>query len=153
MSVVVERAKKCLDFTVTLYFLHLMFCWAYRGASHRGKECDVRRSDFPSTTHGGPLTRHLTPAGWPRSFEWWALNLVGLVIMAVLAEWLCLRKEMEAIPIVSGLGPASRQGPSVGAATRAAGVALTSLSGRLGGAGGSSARDHRDRDRDKDEQP
>ena len=83
MSVVVERAKKCLDFTVTLYFLHLMFCWAYRGASHRGKECDVRRSDFPSTTHGGPLTRHLTPAGWPRSFEWWALNLVGLVMVAV----------------------------------------------------------------------
>jgi hypothetical protein len=34
LSVVVERAKKCLDFTVTLYFLHLMFCWAYRGASH-----------------------------------------------------------------------------------------------------------------------
>jgi hypothetical protein len=74
--------------------------------------------------------------------------------MAVLAEWLCLRKEMEAIPIVSGLGAASsRQGPVVGAATRAAGVALTSLSGRLGGSGGGSGRDHRDRDKDKDGQP
>lgn len=65
---VVERAKKCLDFTATLYLLHLLFCCAFRG--------------------------------WPRSFEWWLLNFAGMVLMAVLGEWLCLRKEMRDIPLV-----------------------------------------------------
>lgn len=32
LALVVERAKKCLDFTATLYFLHLLFCCAFRGA-------------------------------------------------------------------------------------------------------------------------
>jgi hypothetical protein len=31
LALVVERAKKCLDFTGTLYFVHLLFCCAYRG--------------------------------------------------------------------------------------------------------------------------
>ncbi len=66
---VVERAKKCLDFTATLYLLHLLFCCAYRG--------------------------------WPRSAEWWVVNLLGLALMAVLGEWLCLRKEMRDIPLIT----------------------------------------------------
>jgi protein SYS1 len=28
---VVERAKKCLDFSFTLFFLHFLFCWVYGG--------------------------------------------------------------------------------------------------------------------------
>lgn len=72
LCVVVERAKKCLDFTATLYFLHFLFCLAFRG--------------FPS------------------SLEWWVLNFMGLVLMAVLGEWLCLRRELREIPLVSGLG-------------------------------------------------
>ena len=28
---VVERTKKCLDFTCTCYLLHLVFCWGYGG--------------------------------------------------------------------------------------------------------------------------
>lgn len=67
--------------------------------------------------------------------------------MAVLGEWLCLRKELQAIPIVSGVGGSSSR-QLAGAATRAAGtvgVALSNLSGRVGV--GSS------RDRDKDGQP
>lgn len=32
LALVVERAKKCLDFTATLYSLHLLFCCAFRGA-------------------------------------------------------------------------------------------------------------------------
>ena len=76
--------------------------------------------------------------------------MVGLIIMAVLGEWLCLRKEMQAIPIVSGVGGASTRQPA-GAATRAAGsvgIALTNLSGRLMSGAGSG--DKRERDRDKD---
>ena len=87
LSFVVERAKKCLDFTLTLYLIHLACCCAYRG--------------------------------WPRSPEWWALNLTSAAVMAALGEWLCLRKEMREIPITSGGGggaPAgrSRSGGSAG---------------------------------------
>jgi len=85
--VVVERAKKCLDFTVTLYSLHLLFCCAYRG--------------------------------WPRSLEWWLLNGAGMGVMAALGEWLCLRKEMRDIPIVSGIG-AQRQRSGAAAALQMA---------------------------------
>jgi hypothetical protein len=31
LSMVVERAKKCLDFAVTLFFLHFLMCWYYAG--------------------------------------------------------------------------------------------------------------------------
>jgi hypothetical protein len=29
--VVVERAKKCLDFTATFHLMHLFFCWQHGG--------------------------------------------------------------------------------------------------------------------------
>jgi len=29
LCVVVERAKKCLDFGFTLFLLHLLACWTY----------------------------------------------------------------------------------------------------------------------------
>ena len=28
---IVQRAKLCLDFTCTVHFLHMVFCWAYYG--------------------------------------------------------------------------------------------------------------------------
>jgi len=110
LSLVVERAKKCLDFTATLYLLHLLFCCAYRG--------------------------------WPRSAEWWLLNGAGLATMAVLGEWLCLRKEMQDIPMTQGLGaqrPQSRDG-----SRGSMGLALTTLPGRLISAATSAALAGRD---------
>ena len=80
LSFVVERAKKCLDFTLTLYIIHLACCCAYRG--------------------------------WPRSPEWWALNLTSAAVMAALGEWLCLRKEMREIPISSGGGGGAGGAPA-----------------------------------------
>lgn len=29
LCVVVEKAKKCLDFGATLFIFHLLFCWGY----------------------------------------------------------------------------------------------------------------------------
>lgn len=29
VAVVVQRAKKCLDFTATIYFYHTLLCWAF----------------------------------------------------------------------------------------------------------------------------
>jgi len=70
LCLVVERAKKCLDFTATLYITHLLFCVFH--------------------------------TGMPANLEWWVLQFTGLVIMAVLGEWLCMRREMREIPL-SGL--------------------------------------------------
>ncbi|KAG6480618.1 hypothetical protein ZIOFF_057203 [Zingiber officinale] len=63
----IERAKKCLDFSATLYIIHL----------------------FISIIYGG----------WPSSITWWVVNIIGLALMSLLGEWLCIRREMQEIPI------------------------------------------------------
>ena len=64
---VVERAKKCLDFSATVYIVHLIICYTY--------------------------------GGWPASLTWWIVNVVGLAIMALLGEYLCIKRELRDIPI------------------------------------------------------
>ncbi|GAQ79834.1 Integral membrane protein SYS1-related [Klebsormidium nitens] len=65
----VERAKKCLDFSATLFLVHLLLCIAY--------------------------------AGVPASFAWWIVSGLSVVVMSVLGEWLCMRRELRDIPIRS----------------------------------------------------
>ncbi|KAF4372450.1 hypothetical protein F8388_027123 [Cannabis sativa] len=64
---VVERAKKCLDFSVTVFIIHLFICIVY--------------------------------GGWPSSVTWWIVNGTGIAIMALLGEYLCIKREMREIPI------------------------------------------------------
>lgn len=97
---IVERAKKCLDFACTTYFLHLCFCWRF--------------------------------AGFPARLEWWATNIAGLVISSLLGEWLCLRREMQEIPINALRG---RGGGGAGTSSGTGGVELASAGGGLGAAG------------------
>ncbi|KAM7483727.1 hypothetical protein LguiB_008310 [Lonicera macranthoides] len=63
----IERAKKCLDFSATLYIIHLFICIAY--------------------------------GGWPLSVTWWVVNGTGLVVMASLGEYLCIKRELREIPL------------------------------------------------------
>ncbi|KAI3671562.1 hypothetical protein L1987_87301 [Smallanthus sonchifolius] len=63
----IERAKKCLDFSATLYIIHLWICVLY--------------------------------GGWPSSITWWVVNGTGLAIMALLGEYLCIKRELREIPI------------------------------------------------------
>ncbi|XP_009615182.1 uncharacterized protein LOC107816044 [Nicotiana tabacum] len=63
----IERAKKCLDFSATLYIVHLFICIVY--------------------------------GGWPSSITWWVVNITGLAVMALLGEYLCIRRELLEIPI------------------------------------------------------
>ncbi|MCD7453384.1 hypothetical protein HAX54_020799 [Datura stramonium] len=63
----IERAKKCLDFSATLYIVHLLICTIY--------------------------------GGWPSSVTWWVVNVTGLAVMALLGEYLCIRRELREIPI------------------------------------------------------
>eukprot|EP00217_Crustomastix_stigmatica_P008753 CAMPEP_0183806170 /NCGR_PEP_ID=MMETSP0803_2-20130417/38864_1 /TAXON_ID=195967 /ORGANISM="Crustomastix stigmata, Strain CCMP3273" /LENGTH=167 /DNA_ID=CAMNT_0026050931 /DNA_START=145 /DNA_END=651 /DNA_ORIENTATION=- len=78
LPVVVERAKKCLDFTATAYVVHTVLCVTY--------------------------------GGWPRTFEWWAVNGTCVIVMAVLGEWLCLRRELREIPLSSLSGGRTTSG-------------------------------------------
>ncbi|WOK95784.1 hypothetical protein Cni_G04491 [Canna indica] len=63
----IERAKKCLDFSATLYIIHLFICIVY--------------------------------GGWPSSITWWVVNVTGLALMSLLGEWLCIRRELQEIPM------------------------------------------------------
>ncbi|CAA6672716.1 unnamed protein product [Spirodela intermedia] len=63
----IERAKKCLDFSATLFIIHLLICIVY--------------------------------GGWPSSVTWWVVNGACLVVMALVGEWLCIRRELQEIPI------------------------------------------------------
>ncbi|XP_023730402.1 uncharacterized protein LOC111878124 isoform X2 [Lactuca sativa] len=63
----IERAKKCLDFSATLYIIHLFICIIY--------------------------------GGWPTSITWWIVNGTGLALMALLGEYLCIKRELREIPI------------------------------------------------------
>jgi len=67
--IIVRRTKQCLDFTVTCYGFHLLFCWLYNGY-------------FPSL------------------ISWWLVTLAGISIMCVSAEFLCLKTELEDIPLL-----------------------------------------------------
>ncbi|KAM7254532.1 hypothetical protein ACFE04_003912 [Oxalis oulophora] len=67
MLYLVERAKKCLDFSATLYIIHIFKCIIY--------------------------------GGWPASITWWVVNGTGIAVMALLGEYLCIRRELREIPI------------------------------------------------------
>ena len=69
LVIIVERAKKCLDFAATAHILHLVFCMLYDGF----------------------------PEGW----EWWVVMVMNVVVMSLLGEYLCMRREMREIPLFS----------------------------------------------------
>lgn len=70
LAIIVEKSKKCLDFTCTLLFVHVVICGMYDGVS---------------TLH---------------SFDFWIVNLLGMVTMVLLGEYLCSRKELMDIPLL-----------------------------------------------------
>jgi hypothetical protein len=65
---VVQRTKLCLDFSCTIYFLHLAACIIYNGSI-------------------------------PTTFSWWLINIVSTMILCVTAEFLCMRTELQSIPV------------------------------------------------------
>eukprot|EP00271_Cylindrocystis_brebissonii_P019398 TRINITY_DN587_c0_g2_i1.p1 TRINITY_DN587_c0_g2~~TRINITY_DN587_c0_g2_i1.p1 ORF type:complete len:170 (-),score=18.23 TRINITY_DN587_c0_g2_i1:1366-1875(-) len=78
LLVIVERTKKCLDFSSTVHIVHLFFCLIYGGV--------------------------------PASLIWWVLHGVCLVLMTVVGEWLCMRREQRDIPLGSGGGGGNGNG-------------------------------------------
>ena len=39
--------------------------------------------------------------GFPKCFVWWVTNVIGLIVMAVTGEYLCMRTELAEIPLLS----------------------------------------------------
>ncbi len=68
LALIVEKSKKCLDFSITLFFVHFLFCTIYDG--------------------------------FPASWDWWIVNVFGLIIMVLLGEYLCSRVELREIPLL-----------------------------------------------------
>ena len=102
----------------------------------RAKKC----LDFASTVYLLHLAACWWWAGFPRSWEWWAVNGVALGVAAVLGETLCVRKEMRDIKTSEflSLHGYGAQGPSALAAAGGAAAPLASTS-VSGGGGASSA--------------
>lgn len=69
MAIIVEKSKKCLDFSFTLLVVHFVIVCLYDG--------------FPAT------------------WDWWIAHVVSMVSMVLLGEYLCARREMEDIPLLT----------------------------------------------------
>jgi len=65
---IVERSKKCLDFSATVYLFHFAICLM--------------------------ATRH-----FPGTWTWWLTQVLCMAIMAVIGEYLCMRRELREIPL------------------------------------------------------
>ena len=68
MAIIVEKSKKCLDFSFTLFVVHFFIVCFYDG--------------FPGT------------------WDWWIVHIISMVVMVLLGEYLCAKKEMEDIPLL-----------------------------------------------------
>jgi len=70
LAIIVEKSKKCLDFSVTLFFVHFLICTFYEGKSVL------------------------------RSLDFWIVHVLGMIIMVLLGEYFCSRKELMDIPLL-----------------------------------------------------
>mmetsp|Transcript_36217 Transcript_36217/g.77229 ORF Transcript_36217/g.77229 Transcript_36217/m.77229 type:complete len:187 (+) Transcript_36217:100-660(+) len=68
LALIVEKSKKCLDFSVTLFLIHIILCSIYGG--------------FPST------------------WDWWIIHIMGMIMMVVLGEYFCSKRELSDIPLL-----------------------------------------------------
>ena len=120
----VERAKKCLDFVATAYHLapHLLRrirrlphgAHLVRGGGWRrrlrgpGGLLPTGRGACASLGRGGACAPHgAAPA--PRPPRRWGVNVGGFIVTALLGEWLCVRRELQEIPLASRAGHPARK--------------------------------------------
>ncbi|KAJ4851005.1 hypothetical protein Tsubulata_033568 [Turnera subulata] len=63
----------------------------------RAKKC----LDFAGTLYIIHLIICVVYGGWPTSLVWWILNGTSFGVMALLGEYLCIKRELREIPITS----------------------------------------------------
>eukprot|EP00026_Physarum_polycephalum_P014824 Phypoly_transcript_15383.p1 GENE.Phypoly_transcript_15383~~Phypoly_transcript_15383.p1 ORF type:complete len:265 (+),score=45.95 Phypoly_transcript_15383:63-857(+) len=53
-------------------------------------------------------------AGVPSSLAWWVVTVIGCILMAVIGEYICMRRELQEIPITTkGFGASPASPPSL----------------------------------------
>ncbi|PRP84151.1 hypothetical protein PROFUN_04142 [Planoprotostelium fungivorum] len=57
--------------------------------------------DFAATVHIFHFFISCFYGGFPYRWQWWAINVVSLLFMSLLGEYLCMRKELQDIPLAS----------------------------------------------------
>lgn len=67
MVVIVQRAKLCMDYGVTLYWLHAVIAWLFTTVPHTQR------------------------------IDWWFIYVLSCTVTVLAAEQLCMRREMEPI--------------------------------------------------------
>lgn len=109
LSFVVERAKKCLDFTATLYLVHLVFCCVYRGAGAAQHTRTGRTQTQFDTVFGSSLQAGPGPlsGGWSTARDWPSWSCWGA--RAALASTSVIKIGVDTLhpPLSSGSGCAS----------------------------------------------
>lgn len=94
LCLVVEKAKKCLDFGATLFIFHLLACWTYevRGGTNRlhwiGLIDSIRRSRFIHVHHPA-CTPQQTAQSFPSTGLWWVIHIAGVTVMVLLGASVC----------------------------------------------------------------
>ncbi|PNW77143.1 hypothetical protein CHLRE_10g423950v5 [Chlamydomonas reinhardtii] len=101
----------------------------------RAKKC----LDFASTCFIFHLWFCWQYDGFPARFEWWVANILGLIIMSLFGEWLCLRREMQEIPLNTLRGRGASSGNLGASGSGGAGGAGPSGGGGAGTSTGSSS--------------
>ena len=70
--------------------------------------CIVQRAklclDFAFTEHFIHFVLCWVTFGFPSSWVWWLMNVVGVLFVSIVSEYLCMRFETKAIPVTSGPG-------------------------------------------------
>ncbi|KAL7427220.1 hypothetical protein ACHAXH_002182 [Discostella pseudostelligera] len=68
LAIIVEKSKKCLDFSVTLFLIHIILCSIYDGC--------------------------------PSTWDWWIVHILGMILMVILGEYCCSKRELSDIPLL-----------------------------------------------------
>lgn len=68
LAIIVEKSKKCLDFSVTLFLIHIILCSIY--------------------------------SGFPKTWDWWIIHILGMIVMVILGEYFCSKRELSDIPLL-----------------------------------------------------
>ena len=94
-----ERAKKCLDFAATIYILHLGMVTLLSSFPKTLAWCARMNTCCSYRLQSARMVVILACCACR-----WGINGCGLVVTAVLGEWLCVQRELQDIPLGSG-GP------------------------------------------------
>lgn len=82
--------------TITAFLLNALASGCFLAiVVERAKNC----LDFAATAHALHLCGCVLYDGFPKSWEWWFVNLACVALMALLGEYLCMRRELRDIPL------------------------------------------------------